>query len=136
MLLWNENLETGHPQVDAEHREIFIQLNEIGDAIARGASREAISRLIVVLLDYSNRHFANEEHAMACAQCPLHGANCAAHRAFIDRMTAWLGAINSGVTPMSLISDVHAEACRWIEHHITTVDLALRPTEVPVACSR
>lgn len=131
MLQWTAQLETGHPQIDEEHRVIFSRLNEIGEAIRCGADPEALSRLIVVLLDYAYLHFHHEEHAMACARCPHHHANCEAHRTFIERLKVWLAIINTGVVPISLIADIHAETCRWIEAHIGKIDVGLR--EAPPA---
>lgn len=126
MLHWNSQLETGHPQVDAEHREIYARLNEIGETIERGADPEALTRLIVLLLDYAYLHFHHEEHTMDCARCPMHDRNCAQHRLFVERMQNWLVIVNSGTAPISLIGDIHAECCAWIAHHIENVDLGLR----------
>lgn len=132
MLQWNENLATGDSRIDAEHREIFAQLNEIGEALQQRADPEVLTRLILLLLDYSYLHFHHEEHAMACAACPMKDKNCAAHRFFIERLKNWLAVINSGTVPVSMIRDIHAETSRWIQAHVETIDLALRATP-PVA---
>ena len=126
MLNWSEQLETGDMRIDAEHREIYARLNEIGAAIERRVEPEALTRLIVVLLDYSYLHFHHEEHAMECARCPFRGHNCAAHRVFIERLQNWLAVINSGTMPVSLIQDIHTETCRWIGSHIEKIDVGLR----------
>jgi hemerythrin-like metal-binding protein len=126
MLQWTESLRTGNARIDAEHREIMAQLNEIGGALQRGADPEALTKLITVLLDYAYLHFHHEEHAMSCAGCPMLGKNCAAHRFFAVKMKTWLAVINSGVAPISLISDIHTQSCDWIKSHIEKVDIGLR----------
>lgn len=128
MLIWSEHLETGEVRTDREHREIYDQLNEIGAAIEREMAPEAVTRLIVVLLDYAYLHFHHEENAMACARCPLHDRNCQAHRVFIERLQHWLAVIADGNAPRSLIQDIYGETCRWIKAHIENVDTALRAT--------
>lgn len=128
MLEWNLHLETGHPGIDEEHRQIYAQLNAIGVEIGRGADHEALRRLIRTLLDYVSRHFRNEEHVMTCTLCPAREKNCAAHRAFVARVHNWLALFRTGVVPASLIADIHAECCAWIERHIARVDIELRAT--------
>lgn len=132
---WSQELETGDARIDAEHREIYDRLNEIGAAIDRGSDPEALTRLITLLLDYAYLHFHHEEHAMACARCPFHERNCTAHRLFIERVKTWLVIVNSGTAPISLISDIYREGCTWIEHHIATVDSGLRTRTAEPVCT-
>ena len=126
MLIWGKHLETGNPDIDLEHKEIFTRLNAIGDAIERRVDPETLTELIVVLLDYSYLHFHREEHAMACAGCPLHDRNCNAHRVFVERLQNWLAVINDEAMPVSMIQDIYTETCRWIQTHIENIDGGLR----------
>lgn len=126
MLQWRKDLETGDTAIDQEHREIFDRLNHIGAALDRGAEPEALRHLIRLLLDYTQRHFRHEEKLMHCRRCPNHEINCTAHQDFTARIVQWFAILNCGVAPASLVSDVHAELCVWIEQHIAKVDIALR----------
>jgi len=132
MLSWTEDLATGNPRIDAEHREIYRQMNELGDAIVRGAGSATINELAEVLLNYAHLHFHHEEHAMACAHCPAHRLNCAAHRDFIRRLRAWMCQINSGTFPQSQIHELHRETSLWIKNHIEHIDIRLRPHGPPL----
>ena len=131
MLTWTEDLATGNPRIDAEHREIYRQMNELGDAIVRGAGSATLNELAEVLLNYAYLHFHHEEHAMACAHCPAHRLNCAAHRDFIRRLRAWMCQINSGTFPQSQIYELHRETSLWIKNHIEHIDIRLRPLSAP-----
>ena len=126
MLHWRPELNTGDPDIDREHQEIYAKLNEIGEAIRKHDSPEVISQLIAVLQHYSNAHFRREERAMSCSRCPMHGANCAAHAYFSERLKIWMTIISSSGLPVSLLEDIHEETCRWIEQHIEKIDTSLK----------
>ena len=126
MLKWDRSYETSHPDIDREHRAIFEHLNEMETAIRQGAGREHIVDMIVFLQQYTLVHFSREEAVMACTKCPSHGANCAAHRHFEDRLEGWMEMLSSTGTPVSILEDIHSETCRWIENHIGQIDIGLR----------
>ena len=126
MPTWNDNLETGHALIDADHRELFHQLNALKTSVQQGAGRERIVELIVVLQHYVLGHFAREEVHMARIACPAMQANCAAHREFALKLDRWLELLTMPGTPVSLLLDVHRESIAWIEQHITHVDCRMR----------
>lgn len=134
MLIWNPQFETGHENIDAEHREFFRLLNDLEAALHTRLEIAQAAELIVVLQQYVNGHFQREEAHMACVKCPAHAANCAAHREFSRKLDGWLTLLTSGVgTPVSLLLDVHRASCTWIETHIMSIDRQLLhcPNERP-----
>ncbi len=126
MLTWTEELATGNPQIDEEHREIYRQLNLLSEEISRGADDATLKRLTEVLMDYAHLHFHHEEHAMACAKCPKERANCNAHRHFIERLRIWMALMTSTRLPRSMIASLHQETKIWIRNHIEKIDSGLR----------
>jgi hemerythrin len=126
MTPWSPRFETGHPRIDAEHREFFRQLSALHDAIEAGAGREKIVELISILQRYALGHFAHEERHMQRVGCPAHNENCAAHRAFADKLDGWLGLLGTSNSSVSLLQDIHRESTAWIESHIARIDCRLR----------
>lgn len=126
MLVWKPQYETGHPEIDREHKAIFEHLNQIGAALRTGAAPAQVTQMILFLQQYSLVHFQREEGVMACTGCAKHGANCAAHRQFEKRLEGWISILSSSGMPVSILEDIHTETCRWIEAHIAHVDVALR----------
>ena len=123
---WNPTLETGHADIDSEHRELLEQLAAVKTAIDQGAGREKIAELISVLQKYVLGHFAREEVLMERKRCPARETNRAAHRDFARKLDGWLELLTSGVSPYSLMRDVHHEATNWIVAHILECDCQLR----------
>lgn len=130
MTTWSQEFETGHSQIDAEHREFIRQLNELKAAIDAGAGTERTVELIVLLQKYALGHFAREEAHMHRVGCPTHKENCAAHAEFADKLAGWLELLTYSGTPVSLLTEVHRESLAWIVAHIKNIDCGLR------GCSR
>lgn len=126
MSTWTQEFETGHPQIDAEHREFIRRLNDLKAAIDAGAGRERTVELIVLLQKYALGHFAREEAHMHRVGCPTHRQNCAAHAEFAAKLAGWLDLLTFSGTPVSLLVEVHRESLRWITTHIRTIDCGLR----------
>lgn len=127
MFRWDPQFETGHPGIDAEHREFIRLLNELEASIVLQPSHERVTQLITILEQYANGHFRREEAHMECMGCPARHANCAAHREFSRKLAGWVELLQSGiVTPASLLSDVHHASAAWIETHILSIDRQLR----------
>jgi hemerythrin len=126
MTPWGPHFETGHPQIDAEHRQFFQRLGEIQDAIEAGAGRERIVELIAVLQQYALIHFSREEDFMRSVRCPAYKDNCAAHKAFGLKFDGWLQLLSTSGSSVTLLQDIHRESVAWIEAHIVDVDCKLR----------
>lgn len=131
MIAWNARFETGHDQIDAEHREFFAKLNIMKLELEAGAGRERIVELINLLQRYVLGHFAREEGLMRRTCCPAYEQNRAAHREFERKLEGWLLLLSSSGSPVSLLVDVHRESFAWIENHILNCDCQLRGCKLP-----
>jgi hemerythrin-like metal-binding protein len=131
MTPWSPRFETGHAQIDAEHREFFDKLNGLKQAMESGAGRERIVELINLLQRYVLGHFAREESLMHRTCCPAYEENRAAHREFERKLECWLELLSSSNSPVSLLLDVHRESFAWIEAHILNCDCQLRGCRLP-----
>jgi hemerythrin len=131
MIAWNHSYETGNPEVDRDHQEICARLNQIEAALENGAGREQITEMVSVLRDYTLVHFRREENIMACAKCPRHNENCKAHVQFEARLERWLEVLTIPLPGIgtTILKDVHAESCRWIQHHLRQIDSSLRSVQ-------
>ncbi len=78
-VIWNRSLETGHPLVDDQHRELIAIFNELADHTAAGCDEETTSQLLIRLSDYVSTHFSDEEALMR--RCSYPAEQAMAHRA-------------------------------------------------------
>jgi hemerythrin len=61
---WNKKLETGIKTIDNQHRELFVRVNNLVNAIKEHRCRTEIDGVLKFLDDYARVHFAEEEKHM------------------------------------------------------------------------
>ncbi len=126
-LLWDENrMATGHPMVDAQHKEWIARFNEFDEAIAYGKGGETILKTLSFLREYAEIHFSTEEEAMALQHNPALFQNLKEHQMFrdkLDEIEKWVQ--QSGVSSVEIVS-LQMDLEDWVEEHICTIDIQLR----------
>jgi hemerythrin len=127
MITWHEMYSTGHPELDAEHKQLIDQLNQLETALKEGAARDQIPRLLKFLADYAVKHFQHEESCMAQYRCPSALENKKAHAAFISKFSKIQKEIQTNPKiSTTQILDTHRELCDWIRSHMLKIDCQLK----------
>lgn len=80
---WNPQFSVHDPAMDGQHKAIFRLANQLQEGISRRQNGNALGRIIQDLLDYTERHFAEEERLMRSHNYPDYARHKAAH----DRLT-------------------------------------------------
>ena len=73
-----KDLETGNAMIDKEHKELFDAVNRLLDSCSKGQGRAAMDGAIQFLVNYVDKHFANEERLQQSKNYP----GMAAHKVF------------------------------------------------------
>jgi hemerythrin len=82
---WDPSLETGHTDIDVQHRSLFALANGLQEAVAaHGDESEVVTDAVYRLTDYVVQHFHDEEALMKQTAYP--GAS--AHRALHEHLTS------------------------------------------------
>ncbi len=76
-----KDMETGHPLIDMEHRQLFSAINNLMDACAQGKGRAQIINTTKFLNDYVKKHFHDEEQLQIQSKYP----GFTAHKQFHDK---------------------------------------------------
>jgi hemerythrin-like metal-binding protein len=126
MITWSAALETGHPIIDRDHRQLVDTLNTLEEAIKKGAGKEEMHKIIGFLNTYTREHFKREEAYTLQVRCPNHAENIQAHAELIKKLDGWVEHLNSTGSTISLVLGVYRETNQWIQQHILKVDCKLR----------
>lgn len=124
-LQWTAALATSVNEIDGQHQELFTRVNRMLDAVAAGAGREEVERIVGFLSDYVTLHFGTEERYMDAygyANAPQHKAQ---HRQFVKNFLRLKEQLMSGGATPALVSELRALAVDWLINHITFSDRAL-----------
>ncbi len=79
---WDGSVQLGHPQVDAEHRQIVEMYNKLIDDRTAGVEVD-LGESLIFLANYVKTHFDSEEGLMTAAGYPAHGNHHKAHEALL-----------------------------------------------------
>ncbi len=63
-ITWSDNLSIGIPVIDEEHRSLVLLANEFQLALSEGHGTEKVAIVFDKLLEYTAKHFKNEEEYM------------------------------------------------------------------------
>lgn len=124
---WQSDLETGIPDVDAQHKTLLALLNEAG-AMLEEPDRATLDRLLNGLIAYAQYHFDTEEALMREFRYseaePFEAANhLVQHRAFTSRVLAMYDTLKSGGGLDS--RELFDFLSNWLSQHIRHTDLLM-----------
>jgi hemerythrin len=123
-LVWTDDLNTGIPVIDGQHRQIVSYINHLHDARATN-DRKAIGDVINDLIDYTLSHFSFEEELMVEAGYPFAGPHKRVHDVFVKRVAEYQLRYKAGE---DISGELHSLLMRWLVGHIKNDDAAYAST--------
>ena len=96
-LVWSEEMSVGIPSIDAQHRFLFGQINELANLRERGASRESLLHVLRRLMKFSDAHFGAEDEVMINSDFPLFLNHRAEHQQYISRLAVFVDEYSRGL---------------------------------------
>ncbi len=95
-LVWHPAYECGHPLLDAQHRALFAQANELLAASLAQRPADAMAALIDALVARVAEHFRAEEALLNNVGFPGAAAHAAEHGQLLAAAHAMVGRFNGG----------------------------------------
>lgn len=116
---WDAALETGHPEIDDQHRRLFALANSVQDAI--GAEGADVGDAVYDLTEYVLEHFSDEQALME--ECGY--SRIAWHRSLHDDLTAETMRITARYMADGNVTalDLAPFLVRWLREHILAEDV-------------
>ncbi len=116
--VWNDNLETGIDEIDAQHKGLVNLLNVLQEAIHKG-DRNVIGDIIKEMADYAVVHFSREEVLMAEAGYAGLEAHKRSHQKFVDTIPEYQRRFEAGEDISIELNDM---LVHWLFNHISNED--------------
>ena len=120
--LWSSSYETGHPDVDRQHKQLFAMVNDLHEAMAHGRGREALAPVLESLVAYTLEHFATEEALMVSTGYPDLERHRGRHAELTAQVNELLVRFTAGY--LTLPSTLCRFLTEWLRHHIREEDMA------------
>lgn len=121
---WKEQYSTGVWWQDKQHKELFVRLGKVLDAMERNRVKEEIHALFEFLESYTIRHFTSEEASMEKAGYSGRRAHTAEHRKFMQELAALKTEFEDDAT-LALVIKVQRQLVDWFVNHIGNMDKSL-----------
>ncbi|MDR2598643.1 MAG: bacteriohemerythrin, partial [Oscillospiraceae bacterium] len=61
LYVWSDELATGNVMIDTQHKQLIKMVNDLMEACKSGHGRAKLSSTMQFLIDYTIKHFADEE---------------------------------------------------------------------------
>lgn len=120
---WNENLETGLPDIDDQHRRLVQLINLLAGHFAYQSDLPTLNGIFDELANYAVYHFASEEAVWreALADDLAEAEHRAVHARFVGEIVRMRG--EEGIKPAEeIVEEVLSFLCQWLAFHILDSD--------------
>lgn len=125
-LIWKAGYTTGVPELDEQHRGIFVLVNGLGGLIDRSIYDDPeVDALLEVMGVDIQRHFTLEEGCMSRHDCPMAQKNKEEHGQLLGVYLEFLSGFSERKSLAALVG-FHKAAEGWLMGHICFVDIHLR----------
>ncbi len=124
-LNWNDNLNIGIIQIDAQHKNLVNMLNQLYEAMSSGKGKDIINKIIQEMAGYTVTHFSTEEKLMQQYGYPEFVQHKKEHELFVKKVQEFKNEIQNG--NLLIVSNVASFLKEWLVKHIQGTDKKYGP---------
>jgi hemerythrin len=125
MISWRETYNIGVDEVDQQHQELVVKLNEFLDACIQQKGKDKIMETLAFLRDYSVEHFRSEEEIMLKYNYPEYADHKKDHDDFVASVLELEASIeNQGATVVTTLK-LNRTLTNWLLSHISKSDMKI-----------
>ncbi|MEE9591511.1 MAG: bacteriohemerythrin [Thermodesulfobacteriota bacterium] len=124
-LQWTKALSIGIDEIDNQHKELFIRINNLLDTMGQKKEIEEVGRVFGFLEDYVKTHFNTEEGYMSRYNYPEYQSHRAQHREFIKDFSLFKEKFEREPPSGFLVIQFGNMLVEWWINHIRKVDKSL-----------
>ncbi len=122
---FTKDLETGNRAIDAQHKQLIEAVNALLDACSKGAGRTQVQQTAQFLLDYTQRHFADEEALQQKSHYPGYAQHKRLHEEFKKSAAELIQKIQREGGTVASVGEVNSLLASWLIRHIKGEDKKL-----------
>lgn len=121
--VWSKDLETGDARIDVQHKQLIEAINELLAACATGHGRDELDKTTQFLLDYTVKHFSDEEKLQVMSQYPDYANHKKYHEAFKVVVKDLVDQLKAEGPTIALVGKVNSSIAGWLLNHIKKEDV-------------
>ncbi|MCL1804982.1 MAG: hemerythrin family protein [Clostridiales bacterium] len=121
-LAWQDKYKLGDKKVDAQHRQLFELLSELIKSCMDGTDVEKLHVTLDFLVDYTVKHFYDEESLQVYFNYPDYLRHKQLHEDFKGTVGEIVAKFNRDGSSAELSRDLSKIVALWLVQHITIED--------------
>ncbi len=118
-------METGHHQIDLEHKQLLEKINDFYAACGEGKAKEESLDMLRFLKRYTVTHFAHEEKLQEECHYPEMARHKQLHKNFIQSVEHIEEKLKHEGVSVSLVVEINQKIGFWLINHIKIEDKKL-----------
>jgi hemerythrin len=123
--VWTDELATGNAAIDAQHKQLVKAVNDLIDACKSGKGRTSLNATMKFLVDYTVKHFTDEENLQKQYNYPDFANHKRLHDAFRATAVALAKQLEAEGASIALVAKVNTSVGDWLVKHIKQEDKKL-----------
>lgn len=125
LLTWQDKYSVGIKEIDDQHKQLIIMINELNDAMLAGKGKDILMTVLNKLAGYCVSHFAVEEKLFDAHAYQETADHKGKHRKMTDKVKALIGEVQSGKSTVCI--EVMNFLKNWLDKHIMETDKKYGP---------
>lgn len=118
---WTDDMSVGIKQFNDDHKDLIKFLNDLHAGLISKVGISQMSYILDGLIDYTVKHFKNEERYMVKYSYPQYEKHRAEHEGLLRKVEEFKGRLESGETSFSV--ELMGFLKKWLVEHIQGSDM-------------
>jgi len=120
-IAWNNRYSVGVDAFDIQHKRLFALINDVHEAMAMGSEKERMGDILAELIDYTAKHFGEEEELMKKTGYEGYSDHHEKHTDLVNEVLAFKKDFDSGAAEVDL--KLMSFLKGWLSKHIMGTDM-------------
>jgi len=120
--LWDDSYLIGNKKIDDQHHQLFDLINTLVQSCDDGRDKEKLKNALDFLVDYTVRHFNDEEALQIECKFPEYEQHKNLHEDFKVTVTDLVGRFLKSGSSADLNSDIKTIVIKWLVNHVLYED--------------
>ncbi|WP_429885184.1 bacteriohemerythrin [Geoalkalibacter halelectricus] len=125
LMRWSDDLSVGIEHIDRQHQKLVALVNQMFAAMKNGQGDRVLQDILAQLVDYTQKHFFEEERMMKSHGYPHFEEHQAAHAHLVGQVADFQKKFSAG--KVSVSSDLFNFLKGWLINHIQGTDKKYGP---------
>jgi len=123
--IWTKELAIGNSLIDAQHKQLINSVNELMDACIRRKGRASLGSTLDFLIDYTLKHFSDEENIQLQYRFPEYASHKRLHETFKVSIGELEQQLKEEGPSVALVAKLNSSLGGWLLHHLKVEDKKL-----------